>query len=121
MAARSGFDQIVRDHGAMIWRIASSFEANAHLAEELVQEIHFALWRSLPAFRGDASLRTFVARVATNRSITHVSRALKTPRSLQLNEQIPAPGENPESQAIAVSNRNRLVAAVRLLPLAHRQ
>jgi len=63
MATRHDFDQIVREHGAMIRRIAASYEANVHLAEELVQEIHFALWRSLPAFRGDASLRTFVARL----------------------------------------------------------
>jgi RNA polymerase sigma factor (sigma-70 family) len=121
MAARQDFDRIVRDHGAMIRRIAASYEANPHLAEELVQEIHFALWRSLPSFRGDLSLRTFVARIATNRAITHVARALKSPPSLELNEQIPAPGDDPERQAIAVSHQARLMAAVRCLPLAHRQ
>jgi RNA polymerase sigma-70 factor (ECF subfamily) len=121
METRHDFDQIARDHGAMIRRIAASYEANAHLAEELVQEIHFALWRSLPMFRGDASLRTFVARVATNRAITHVARALKSPPSLELNEQILAPGDDPENQAIAVSDHNRLMAAVRSLPLAYRQ
>lgn len=121
MVTRHDFDQIVRDHGAMIRRIAASYEANAHLSEELVQEIHFALWRSLPAFRGDASLRTFVARIATNRAITHVARALKSPLSLELNEQIPTPGDDPENQAIAGSQHDRLMAAVRTLPLAYRQ
>jgi RNA polymerase sigma factor (sigma-70 family) len=121
MATRHDFDQIARDHGAMIRRIAASYEVNAYLAEELVQEIHFALWRALPAFRGDASLRTFVARIAINRAITHVARALKSPPSLQLDEQIPSPGDDPESQAIAVSHQTRLIGAVRRLPLAHRQ
>src|SRR6266404_365119 len=105
----------------MIKRIAASYEADAHLAEELVQEIYFALWRALPGFRGDSSLRTFVARVATNRAITHVARALKSPPALELSEQIPAPGDNPESQAIAASRQARLMAAVRRLPLATRQ
>jgi RNA polymerase sigma-70 factor (ECF subfamily) len=62
-----------------------------------------------------------VARIATNRAITHVARALKSPPSLELNEQIPAPGDDPERQAIVVSHQARLMAAVRCLPLAHRQ
>jgi RNA polymerase sigma factor (sigma-70 family) len=121
MVTRHDFDQIARDHGAMIRRIAASYEANAHLAEELEQEIHFALWRSLPSFRGESSLRTFVARIATNRAITHVACALRSPPSLELDEQIPAPGEDPESRAIAVSHHTRLIAAVRRLPLSYRQ
>jgi RNA polymerase sigma factor (sigma-70 family) len=118
---RQDFDRIARDHGAMIRRIAASYEADPRLAEELAQEIYFALWRALPGFRGDASLRTFVARIATNRAITHVAHALKSPPSLELSEHIPAPGGNPESQAIVASLQARLLAAVRRLPLAYRQ
>ena len=73
----------------MITRIASSHEAEPHLAEDLVQDIYFAIWRALPSFRGDASLRTFVARIAANRAVTHVARAVKVPPSLELNERHP--------------------------------
>ena len=121
MTPQRDFDQIARDHGAMIRRIASAYEADARLAEELVQEIYFALWRALPGFRGGSSLRTFAARIATNRAITHVARALKSPQALELNEDIPAPGDNPETQAIATSQQATLMAAVRYLPLAYRQ
>jgi len=105
----------------MIKRIASSHEAEAYRLDDLVQDIYFAIWRALQSVRGDSSLRTFVARIATNRAITHVARALKTPRSLELSDEIPAPGGNPESQAIALDRRARLAAAVRSLPLAYRQ
>ena len=105
----------------MIKRIASSHEAEAHLAEDLVQDIYFAVWRALPSFRGDASLRTFVARIATNRAVTHVARALKEPSSLELSEHIPARGDNPESRAIALDRSARLASAVRSLPLSYRQ
>jgi RNA polymerase sigma factor (sigma-70 family) len=121
MTDRQAFDQIARDHGAMIKRIAASYEAEAALAEELVQEIYFALWRALPVFRGDSSVRTFVARIATNRAITHVARELKSPPTLELSEQIPAPGDGPESHAITASRQAWLIAAVRRLPLAYRQ
>jgi DNA-directed RNA polymerase specialized sigma24 family protein len=48
---RQDFDRIARDHGAMIRRIAAGYEADPRLAEELAQEIQFALWRALPGFR----------------------------------------------------------------------
>jgi len=121
MSAQQTFEQIAQKHDAMIRRIAASHEAEIHLAEELVQEIYFAIWRALPSFRGEASLRTFVARIATNRSVTHVARALKSAPPLELSEQLEAPGANPETQAIAVDRQTRLITAVRALPLAYRQ
>jgi RNA polymerase sigma factor (sigma-70 family) len=114
------FEQIMREHDPMIRRIASSHEARSHLAQELVQDIYFAIWRALPAYRGDAGLRTFVARIATNRAITHVTRAVKIPPFSQLDDSIPAPEAGPEGHAIAGEGRAKLLAAVRALPLAYR-
>ena len=62
-----------------------------------------------------------MARIATNRAVTHVARALKVPPSADLDERIPAPGVGPEGQAIALDRRTRLLTAVRTLPLAYRQ
>jgi RNA polymerase sigma factor (sigma-70 family) len=121
MTTQQLFDQILREHQAMIKRIASIHEAQAPLLEDLMQDIYFAIWRALPSFRGDCSLRTFVARIATNRAVTHVARAVKSPASLELNEDLPAPGDNPERQAIALDRGARLTSAVRSLPLAYRQ
>ena|SRR5580765_7628290 len=121
MTTQQLFEQIARENHAMIKRIASSHEAETNRAEDLVQDIYFAIWRALPSFRGDASLRTFAARIATNRAVTHVARAVKRPQSLELSERIPAPGENPESRVIALDRSTRLASAVRSLPLAYRQ
>jgi len=115
------FAQVVREHDAMLRRIASSYEIRTHLAQELVQDIYIAIWRALPAYRGDASLRTFVARIATNRSLTHVARALKVPPFSQLDENIPAPDTDPEAHVVALDRRAKLLRAMRTLPLAYRQ
>jgi RNA polymerase sigma-70 factor (ECF subfamily) len=114
------FEQIMREHGPMVRRIASSYEARSQLAQELVQDIYFAIWRALPAYRGESGLRTFVARIATNRAITHVTRENKIPPYSQLDEEIPAPETSPEGHAIAREGRVKLLAAVRALPLAYR-
>lgn len=105
----------------MIARIAASHEARPHLAEELVQDIWFAVWRALPSFRGDSSLRGFVARIAGNRAATHVARAVRTPKSDEVDESLPASGDDPEASAFASDRQARMLAAVRSLPLVSRQ
>ena len=121
MTVSETFAQIVRDHDSMLRRIASSYEARPHLAQELVQDIYLAIWRALPAFRGDAALRTFVARIATNRAVTHDAHATRIPAFPEPDESLPATGTGPEGQAIALERGNKLLAAVRTLPLAYRQ
>ena len=118
---RRGIEQIVNEHHAMIKRIGLSHESSPHLVEELVQDIYLAIWRALPSFRGEASLRTFVARIAMNRAIAHVGRALKIPKSVELNEQIPSFEISPENQVIANDRRAALLSAVRSLPHRYRE
>jgi|SRR5580765_2110132 RNA polymerase sigma factor (sigma-70 family) len=115
------FEQVAREHDAMIKRIATSHEMAPHLAEELVQDIYLAIWKALPSFRKEASLRTFVARIATNRAVTHVVRALKLPPSSEVREDLPAFDPSPETRAIAQDRRTHLLAAVRRLPLTYRE
>jgi len=121
MATEDVFEQIVRDHHAMIQRIAGTYEAGPALVDDLVQDILLAIWRALPAFRGDSSVRTFVARIATNRAITHAVRASRQPRSVELSEHMPASGDSPERRAITRDRGAKLASAVRALPLPYRQ
>jgi RNA polymerase sigma-70 factor (ECF subfamily) len=121
MTTKEVFEQIVRDHQAMIHRIARSYEARTTAVEDLVQDIYMAIWQALPDFRGESSIRTFVARIANNRAITHVARASRMPLAVELNEHLPAPGTDPEHRAIAQNRSARLSSAVRIMPLTYRQ
>ena len=115
------FQQIVSDHGALISRIANSYEADPLLREDLVQQILLAVWQALPRFRGDSSLKTFVARIAQNRSISHVARRVREPRSAELSEQLATDLPSPEESASEASERRFLMEKTRLLPLPQRQ
>ena len=111
------FDDIARDHGALIRRIARSYEANGARADELVQDIHLALWQALPRFRGEASVRTFVARVAHNRAISHVApgagaEGQPAPRSAE------GAGGDAEEHVALADLRSKLEAAVQQLPVS---
>lgn len=68
------FEKIATDFGAPLARLARAHEADLALAQDLLQDIHLAIWRSLPAFGGRCSLRTWVYRVAHNVAATHVMR-----------------------------------------------
>jgi RNA polymerase sigma factor (sigma-70 family) len=114
-------EQVLAEHGAMVRRIAASHEAMPHLAQELVQEIYLAIWRALPTYRGQSTLRTFLARIATNRAVTHVAREVRTPRHVELNEQLPANESGPEAIVLAQDRTRSLMAAMRTLPLVLRQ
>jgi RNA polymerase sigma factor (sigma-70 family) len=114
------FELVIRDHGPLIWRIARSYEANRAVAEELVQDIHVALWEALPRFRGDAALRTFVVKVAHNRAISHVAKEVRRPRSVELDEAWPDSATRPDEAAERAQTRNRLERAVSRLPLGQR-
>jgi RNA polymerase sigma-70 factor (ECF subfamily) len=121
LTSAPSFDQAIADHLPMIRRIAAAHESNASAREDVVQDILFAIWRALPNFRGEGSLRAFIARIAANRAVTHVQRVLKLPASAELTGDHLASGPGPEAYAIAVDEKERLMSALRALPIGLRE
>lgn len=121
LTSAPSFEQAVVDHLPMIRRIAAAHESNASIREDVVQDILCAVWRALPNFRGEGSLRSFIARVAANRAVTHVQRALKVPDSSELTRDLVASEPGPEEHAIAVDEKERVVAALRALSIGLRE
>jgi RNA polymerase sigma-70 factor (ECF subfamily) len=55
-------------------RLARAYESDWEKRRDLLQEIHFALWRSFAIYDARCSLRTWIYRVAHNTATTHVVR-----------------------------------------------
>jgi RNA polymerase sigma-70 factor, ECF subfamily len=66
------YEETMTSFTAPLARLARAYEPDAHLREDLTQEIHLALWRSFSGFDGKCSLRTWVYRIAHNTAATHV-------------------------------------------------
>ena len=60
------------EFAAALERLSRAYEADPDKRLDLLQEIHFALWRSFASFDGGCSERTWVYRVAHNVAATHV-------------------------------------------------
>jgi RNA polymerase sigma-70 factor, ECF subfamily len=71
----SSYEEAVALHGHALERLARSYELDPDKRQDLLQEIHLNLWRSLARFDGRCSLRTWVYRVAHNVASSHVMQA----------------------------------------------
>lgn len=119
-ARESLYRQLLDEHGAAVARVAGSFARQRAEREDLEQEIWFAVWRALPAFRGDASLRTFVLRIAHNRAVSSIA-ARRPNVSLDDVGELASPDYAPDHAASRDQQAASLLAAVRHLPLGLRQ
>jgi RNA polymerase sigma-70 factor (ECF subfamily) len=65
-------------------------------AEDLVQETLLAAWRGLDQFKGQASIRTWLYRIATNRSLDALRANKRRPRRLEPLNDPPTPSRMTE-------------------------
>lgn len=111
------FAWLMNEHGPALARLAAAYEPDPRDREDLMQDIAFAIWRALPAFRGESSERTFVFRIGHNRAITHRSRSLAHGRRMASNDllEVPDTAADPASVVIASEQRSALMHAIRTL------
>lgn len=114
------FQQLVTELGAGIARVAGTYTRSDAEREDLLQDIWLAVWRALPGFRGESSLKTFVYRIAHNRSVSELVRR-KPPHEIADPDILLDEAPGPAAQWEAERQSARLVEAVRRLPLGLRQ
>lgn len=112
--------------GPALERLARAYEADPDEQKDLLQDIHFAVWRSLARFDGRCSESTWVYRVAHNAAATYAAgrKRLRANRMLTLDELElwPDPAQpDPEAQIGERQALTRLLALVRALALPDRQ
>jgi len=119
---RTSYEDLLRRYVPALRRLARSYTREAAEQEDLLQEIAMGLWTALPNFRGDASERTWLYRVAHNTAISFMTgRKRRAQREQGGTPELPDPAVNPESTLIDDQQRARLWAAVAELPLTDRQ
>jgi RNA polymerase sigma-70 factor (ECF subfamily) len=104
------------EFGPALERLARAVEADAAERRDLLQDIHFALWRSLAGFDGRCSMRTWVYRVAHNTAATHVQTRRRQPKGVGIEElEIADDHAGPEEIAGEQQAVQRLMAMIRAL------
>jgi RNA polymerase sigma-70 factor, ECF subfamily len=111
------YEEAAAEFGSAFERLARSYEFDPDKQRDLLQDIHFAVWRSLAAFAGACSLRTWVYRVAHNVGASHIvsQRRYRTHTLVGLDEI-----EATMVDASAKTRIDRQEALGRLYELVHR-
>jgi RNA polymerase sigma-70 factor (ECF subfamily) len=112
------FETLMREHGPTLWRLTAAYDRNEHERQDLFQDICVAIWKALPAFRGEASIRTYLLRIAHNRGLSH--RGRRRPKLTDLEEAEALPDPRAEDPA-ADTRRTELLDAIRTLPPIYRE
>jgi RNA polymerase sigma-70 factor (ECF subfamily) len=108
-------DDLYRDavdkYGSALERLARAYEADPEKRRDLIQEIHFQLWRSFQRFDERCSTRTWVYRVAHHVASSHVLRERRIfSRFVSLEELEMLPGKDAAvDQSISLDRLSKLI------------
>jgi len=79
------YEKAVGEFGEAIGRLAYAYERDPNKREDLIQDIHFEIWRSFKIFDGRSSVRTWVYRVAHNTGASHILKNKRLSQKTYLN------------------------------------
>lgn len=92
------FDATVADHDTMIRRICLGYAHTSQDLEDLYQDVLVNIWRGLPAFRADSSMRTWIYRIALNTCVSTLRIRARQPHQASLEEVILVPDDSQEKK-----------------------
>jgi RNA polymerase sigma-70 factor, ECF subfamily len=120
------FEEIYHRYSEMIYNLAARMSGDRELAADLTQEIFLRAYRSLERFRGGASLKTWLYRVAVNHCRSRLGRRRWwfSPLAEEHGEeglQLPDLREGPEEKAVQWDRRRHLSKALAALPATFRE
>ena len=109
--------------GPALDRLAKAYEPDPEKRRDLLQEIHFSVWRSFALYDTRCSLRTWIYRVAHNTATTYVVRQRRVYATLtSLEELDEIPGEDRSESALDRRNASeRLFRLIQMLKPLDRQ
>jgi RNA polymerase sigma-70 factor (ECF subfamily) len=110
---REAYEDIIDAHYAPIYRLLLFLTRDASLAEDMTQEVFASAWAAVQGFRGDASVKTWLRRIAYNLFLD-AQRRRKREEALagRLRESDPETGADPLSRIMTDEHLGRMYRAM---------
>lgn len=101
------FNELVRLYQHRVFGLLLRMVGQPDEAEELAQEVFVNVYRGLDAFRGDAPLRTWIFRIATNQAKNRIKYLSRRRAGLQesLHDQLDERGFQPLGEPVSRPDR----------------
>lgn len=110
------FEKIYREYASKIYRLCLGYVNDPDQAKDLTQDTFIAVWQNLKSFRQEASLGTWIFKIASNKCLRHLEvekRVSKVEIPFDLHEEHPA--ENQEQLALLMHCISQLPELDRLI------
>jgi RNA polymerase sigma-70 factor (ECF subfamily) len=120
----AAFDRLVAEHRQPITRLVHRLLGWPAETEDAVQDVFLAAWRKLDSFRGDASVATWLTRIAINRCRSIQRRQWVRAKWLRQAREAAtdaSPNAGPQQRADDQETVDALRAAIRQLPQRDRE
>ncbi len=124
------FRELVSQFRDRVFNTALGLLQHHENAEDITQEVFIEIFRSIPRFRGECSLSTWIYRITVRKSLEQIRRGNRSKRSGILfsifgrEDHLNVPSENPFFHpGVLLENKQRsaiLFGAIAMLPLTQR-
>lgn len=112
------FMQLVADNRQLICKVCYMYATDADHFNDLYQEVLANMWQGLSSFRGEASISTWIYRMAINTCVTFYRRNRRNDsRNVSLESILELPGEE-TSRADKLREMYRLISTLEPLEKA---
>lgn len=78
------FDDWLAEHKGILFKIIRAYAHNAHDQEDLFQEVALQVWKSVPDYRGEAKVSTWIYRVALYAALAWTRKERTQPQTQDL-------------------------------------
>jgi RNA polymerase sigma-70 factor, ECF subfamily len=109
----AAFEQVMRRHNGRLFRVARTILRDDAEAEEALQDAYLRAFAGIGAFKGEASLATWLTRIAINEALMRLRRRRDTS---ELDFETPDPAPSPEQNAARRELRGLVERALDSLP-----
>jgi RNA polymerase sigma factor (sigma-70 family) len=113
--------EVVTQFAPALARVVATYERDRALRDELLQEVLLAVFVSLPRLTQPEKLKSFVFRIAHNRSVSHIARRVRERAHEEVRDDADLPTPSHEVTLIQAERGERLLEAIRQLALPYRQ
>lgn len=96
------FKELYQEYWGKVFRLCMGYVNDYNLAQDMTQETFVKVWQYLPTFRGEATIGTWIFRIATNNCL----------RQLELKSRMPPtefPLDLPEEEKVDIESQIQLL------------
>lgn len=82
------FNELYSAYWPKVFRLCMGYVNNADWAKDIAQDTFVVVWQELPKFRNEASVGTWIYRIASNQCLRQVEREKRLPKT-EVNTNMP--------------------------------